>query len=476
MKYDIFLSYRRKTGKNYARTLKPELEKRGYSVFLDFDELKDGVFDDRIRTAITDAPVFMLILSEGALDRCVNEGDWVREEILYANEKKRHIVPVEVDKSFREFPENLPEDVKSVLGAHQFSQIDTESLFEVSFDKLVKERISPYTSPRKMDNKRDSNLDVEIHVDTDADCEVYRFGKKIAELKAYQDNIISLIPGDHKLTFVSTEMPEIKDTKVYNVPSEKYSGIIEVELANKIHQKKKLIEIEEELERKRKAEIAENERLQREALRLAEEEKPRELTRKRNEERIRSLEERRLEEERKNERSKRLAEERKSENDLTYLVGIISLFGIIPLSVIGLIVFWLLYGSESGLMVCTGILSLFIPTVIFDNPFNKKGFIIQCVILYTLFVSACFIGFYINSLYSVLLGFTIFVLVFLVIFCLKNIITRHLWSLHLICLLFLPICILYAIHVLYHNIENWPYLTIIAVIWGTSFVVALKKT
>ena len=167
MKYDIFLSYRRKTGKNYARTLKPELEKRGYSVFLDFDELKDGVFDDRIRTAITDAPVFMLILSEGALDRCVNEGDWVREEILYANEKKRHIVPVEVDKSFREFPENLPEDVKSVLGAHQFSQIDTESLFEVSFDKLVKERISPYTSPRKMDNKRDSNLDVEIHVDTD---------------------------------------------------------------------------------------------------------------------------------------------------------------------------------------------------------------------------------------------------------------------------------------------------------------------
>lgn len=127
-KYDIFISYRRATGKNYARTIKPELEKRGFQVFLDFDELKDGVFDKRIMNAISDAPVFLMILSKGALDRCINEGDWVRLEILYANEQKKHIVPVEVDKSFRDIPENIPKDVKLILGAHQFAQIDTESL------------------------------------------------------------------------------------------------------------------------------------------------------------------------------------------------------------------------------------------------------------------------------------------------------------------------------------------------------------
>jgi hypothetical protein len=39
-RYDIFISYRRESGKNYARILKPELEKRGFQdrIFLDFDE------------------------------------------------------------------------------------------------------------------------------------------------------------------------------------------------------------------------------------------------------------------------------------------------------------------------------------------------------------------------------------------------------------------------------------------------------
>ena len=47
MKYDIFISYRRIGGKDKARPLKSELEKRGYKVFLDFDDLKDSVFDKR---------------------------------------------------------------------------------------------------------------------------------------------------------------------------------------------------------------------------------------------------------------------------------------------------------------------------------------------------------------------------------------------------------------------------------------------
>ena len=41
MKYDVFISYRRVGGKDKARSLKSELERRGYRVFLDFDDLKD---------------------------------------------------------------------------------------------------------------------------------------------------------------------------------------------------------------------------------------------------------------------------------------------------------------------------------------------------------------------------------------------------------------------------------------------------
>ena len=92
MAYDIFISYRRDGGKELARPLKSELELRGYRVFLDFDELKDGVFDRRIMEAIDAAPIFMVILSPHALDRCANADDWVRREIEYALEHDRHFI------------------------------------------------------------------------------------------------------------------------------------------------------------------------------------------------------------------------------------------------------------------------------------------------------------------------------------------------------------------------------------------------
>ena len=76
--YDIFISYRRTTGAQYARIIQLMLTQRGYKVFLDYDELKDGVFGKRIKAAINEAPVFILMLSKGALDRCSQEGDWVR--------------------------------------------------------------------------------------------------------------------------------------------------------------------------------------------------------------------------------------------------------------------------------------------------------------------------------------------------------------------------------------------------------------
>ena len=79
--YDIFISYRRDSGAQYARILQLMLSQRGYKVFLDYDELTDGRFGDHIQKAIIDAPIFMLVLSKEALVRCKNEGDWVRREI-----------------------------------------------------------------------------------------------------------------------------------------------------------------------------------------------------------------------------------------------------------------------------------------------------------------------------------------------------------------------------------------------------------
>ena len=134
MAYDIFISYRRDGGKELARPLKSELELRGYRVFLDFDELKDGVFDRRIMEAIDAAPIFMVILSPHALDRCANADDWVRREIEYALEHDRHFIPIDPDRSFTGFPPDIPDTLKAGLGQHQFSQVMFEQLFKVSVD------------------------------------------------------------------------------------------------------------------------------------------------------------------------------------------------------------------------------------------------------------------------------------------------------------------------------------------------------
>ena len=123
-KYDIFISYRRDGGAQYARILQLMLIQRGYKVFLDYDELKDGVFSDKIRVAIKEAPIFMLVLSNGSMARCANEGDWVREEISLAVEQNKHIIPVNPDNGFDGFPDQMPKNLRETIGSHQHSEIN----------------------------------------------------------------------------------------------------------------------------------------------------------------------------------------------------------------------------------------------------------------------------------------------------------------------------------------------------------------
>ena len=141
--YDIFISYRRDTGKEFARPIKLELEKNGYSVFLDFDGIRDGRINQKIKDAISSSPIFIVILSENALDRCTNEDDWVRQEIEYALALQKHIIPVNPDSSFTGFPENIPNQIVNGLGLHQYSEIQFGQLFEDSVRKMVRERIVP---------------------------------------------------------------------------------------------------------------------------------------------------------------------------------------------------------------------------------------------------------------------------------------------------------------------------------------------
>lgn len=145
-KYDIFISYRRvdsegrTSGRDIARTIKLELEKRGYIVFFDYSEIKDNEFEDVILPAIHNSVVFIVVLSKDALLRCSNEKDWVRREIETAFNSGCKVIPVSPDRAFRGWPTELP-DTLLALTKQQVSDISMGSLFEKSIDKLEEERI-----------------------------------------------------------------------------------------------------------------------------------------------------------------------------------------------------------------------------------------------------------------------------------------------------------------------------------------------
>lgn len=109
-RYDVFISYRRDGGAQYARTLQLMLEMRGYRVFLDYDELVDGQFSPKIEAAIHNSTIYMIVLSKGSMARCANEGDWVRLEIEQALKANKRLVPVNPDGTF----DGIPAGVHSI--------------------------------------------------------------------------------------------------------------------------------------------------------------------------------------------------------------------------------------------------------------------------------------------------------------------------------------------------------------------------
>lgn len=153
-KYDIFISYRRDDGQQHARLIEKELKSRGYNVFLDYEELDKGLFDEKIVGAIASAKIFLMVLTPLYLSRCNKEEDWVRKEIQLAIVQKKEFVPVVPDGQFKEIPkdqeEGLPIDIKDVVNRIQRTEVFMGQMMKPSFDYLVKHRLRPFVRPKVM--------------------------------------------------------------------------------------------------------------------------------------------------------------------------------------------------------------------------------------------------------------------------------------------------------------------------------------
>jgi tetratricopeptide (TPR) repeat protein len=93
----VFISYRRSTTFIHSAYISHILDSRGYDVFRDIDSIGAGKFEDIILSNIAARAHFVVLLTHGTLDRCVESGDWLRREIEEAIKLRRNIIPVLID-------------------------------------------------------------------------------------------------------------------------------------------------------------------------------------------------------------------------------------------------------------------------------------------------------------------------------------------------------------------------------------------
>ncbi len=105
----VFISYRRSVSAFIARSIYQDLRYNGYDVFMDVASIDSGAFDTAILNQIAARAHFVVILTPGAVERCVNEDgspnshDWFRHEIEHAINLERNVVPLLINNfSFQE--------------------------------------------------------------------------------------------------------------------------------------------------------------------------------------------------------------------------------------------------------------------------------------------------------------------------------------------------------------------------------------
>lgn len=110
-KYDIFISYRR-TAFETANLLATRLKALGYSVFFDLEEMNQGKFNEQLLYRIEQCKDFIIVLPPDALERCHNQDDWVRKELLCALANNKNIIPVLLEGF--DWPEKMPEGLENL--------------------------------------------------------------------------------------------------------------------------------------------------------------------------------------------------------------------------------------------------------------------------------------------------------------------------------------------------------------------------
>lgn len=137
-KYDIFISYRR-ASYDTANLIATRLKAAGYSVFFDLESLRAGKFNEQLYSVIENCKDFISVLPPNALDRCVNEDDWVRLEICHAMKHNKNIIPVMLNGF--SWPDPMPQGMDELCNYHALTASAVEH-FDMAMESLQKKYLT----------------------------------------------------------------------------------------------------------------------------------------------------------------------------------------------------------------------------------------------------------------------------------------------------------------------------------------------
>ena len=329
--FDIFISYRRSDGTEKARILDLAFSIDNCRTFLDVKSLGVSVFDKKLEAAVLDAPIFVMVLTPDYFKRCNDKEDWVRREIELALDNGKVIIPINYNGVLKGVPDYLDEEFRNRIGCHNFLDLYQGYTFYDSVKGIFEREIRPVIGA-----KQNTIGKVKVRFSTDADCELMEDDEFLATIQAGKSKEILLERGKYKITAHSTEFPDIEQLIKEEINELSYRYRFDIELANKVKQRKIAIAEKEkaekvEAERKRKAEEARiaSEKAEKDAIKRRQEEEKRrqeEEKRRQDEEKRRQEEEKRRQEEKEKRKQKR--KEWWGRNKSKLLITLAVIFGI----------------------------------------------------------------------------------------------------------------------------------------------------
>jgi len=163
----VFISYRR-TNSYHALAIFQALIAKNYDVFIDYEGINSGKFDDIIHDQIKARAHFIVILTPSALERCTDPTDWVRIEIMTAMQYERNIIPVMFD-GFDWKTDIIAKLPSALQGLERFNALPVPSsllyfpaAMELLHTKFLNKPIEVVLHPPSSQNKHEADQKIEF--------------------------------------------------------------------------------------------------------------------------------------------------------------------------------------------------------------------------------------------------------------------------------------------------------------------------